>query len=127
MTAQSKNSDVIVQSGDDFIKDQALMEEMYSENSRLRREIERLTNESFKASHRYEKIRLQLSTSNMHLFKLLDEMEERFKNTSDFDSPAICQDYIDAAKHAAQCFNRTNNQLSEAEHWYNNYSLPFKS
>lgn len=91
----------------------------------LNKELDRLISENLKHSEKYNALRLQLSTSNMHLFKFLDEMEARFDNTSKFDSPEICDDYIKAADYCAKYFGRTNNRVSDAKYWYENYSLNF--
>jgi hypothetical protein len=61
----------------------------------------------------------QLSTSNYHLFKFLDEMEGAFDSNEKFDSPQICRDYIDAALYCLNYFGRSNNRVLQAEAWYN--------
>lgn len=120
----------ITQTGDAFLKDQALMTELLEQNALLKKEIDRLTTESLKASEKYEKLRMQLSTSNMHLFKMLDDRESTFYVEQKFDSPEICREYIDAALYCRKYFGRNNHNLStpeEAQEWYDNYSLPFPS
>lgn len=119
MTAQSKETVL-----------DGLLETIEDQNRKLREldkalDLER--EQTLKNSMKYNGIRAQLAMSNLHLFNFLDEMEARFDNTSAFDSPQICKDYLDAAKYTAQYFGRTNNRVTEAEHWYNNYSLPFNS
>lgn len=107
-----------------------LLETIESNNRDLRqlnKELDRINEENLKNSMKYNGIRAQLAMSNLHLFNFLDEMEARFDNTSSFDSPEICKDYMEAAKYTAQYFGRANNRYSEAKHWYDNYSLPFKS
>jgi phage shock protein A len=136
----------IAQDGDQFIKDQALIAEALETIQKLkaerqeilkaantfRKEVDRLTTESLKKSTEFEELRqkfsstrAKLATSNIHLFKFLDETEARFDNTSAFDSPEICRDYMDAASFTAKYFQRTNNRFNEAKHWYDNYSLNF--
>lgn len=107
-----------------------LLETIEDQNRKLReldKALDRERSETLKNSMKYNGIRAQLAMSNLHLFNFLDEMEARFDNTSSFDSPEICKEYMEAAKDTAQYFGRSNNRYSEAKHWYDNYSLPFKS
>jgi hypothetical protein len=102
------------------------VEENEAKLKSLNKEIDRLISENLRHSEKYNGIRLQLSTSNMHLFLFLDEMEARFDKTSEFDSPEICRNYLDAANYCEKYFDRRNNRINDAKHWYDNYSLPFK-
>lgn len=86
---------------------------------RLNKEIDRMIADKLKDAEKYNAIRLQLSTSNMHLFKFLDEMEGRFDADGDFDSPEICKDYIEAATYCKKYFGRDHNRIYLAEQWYN--------
>jgi hypothetical protein len=107
-----------------------LLETIEDQNRKLReldKALDKERSETLKNSMKYNGIRAQLAMSNLHLFNFLDEMEARFDNTSEFDSPEICRDYMDAAKYTAQYFGRLNNRYDQAKHWYDNYSLPFKS
>lgn len=89
----------------------------------LNKEVDRLISENLKHSEKYNSIRLQLSTSNMHLFKMLDEMEARFDANNEFDSPEICRDYLDAANYCKKYFGRNNNRIILAEQWYNEQGI----
>lgn len=101
------------------------VEENEKELKNLSKEIDRLITDNLHHSKKYNGIRQQLSTSNMHLFIFLDEMEARFDNTSAFDSPEICKNYLDAAIYCSNYFGRVNNRINEAKYWYDNYSLNF--
>ncbi len=68
----------------------------------------------------------RLHMSNIHLFKMLDEMEARYDLRDEegmqerFDSPAICLDYIAAAMYCEEHFGRKNNRITQAREWYDN-------
>jgi hypothetical protein len=87
----------------------------------VNKEIDRLLSNLLKESEKYNAVRLQLSTVNRFLFIFLEELEEKFKRESEFESPAICKDYIDAATYCAKYFGRTNNIITYAQQWYDNY------
>lgn len=89
----------------------------------INKEVDRLISENLKQSEKYNSIRLQLSTSNMHLFKMLDEMEARFDANNEFDSPEICRDYLDAANYCKKYFGRNNNRIVLAEQWYSEQGI----
>lgn len=111
----------ITQSGEQFIKDQAIMQIALERIEDQRKEIDRLNSQLLT-------LRLKLSTSNIHLFKFLDEKEAEFDNDERFVSPEICKDYIDAALYCQNYFDRTNNRITDAMAWYNSQdSLPFKT
>lgn len=86
----------------------------------LRAEIDRLNMEAVTNLINFELLKV-------HLRLQLEETEGRFERTNEFDSPAACDDYIKAAKFMAENFGRKDNMITEAKHWYDNYSLPFKS
>jgi hypothetical protein len=97
---------IIADSAKNYMKDQLLMEETLLQ---------------------CERQKSQNSTLRLHLSKFLDEAEERFNRTSEFESPEACIDYLDAAKFMASYYGRVNNKVVEAKHWYDNYSLPYKT
>ena len=51
----------------------------------------------------------------------LDELEGAFDSDEGFASPEIAQDYIDAAKFAADNSGRINNRIRQVEKWLNEY------
>lgn len=114
-------SDVtITQKGDDFIKDQAMMQIMMEQLADQRREIDRLNEVALKKSIEFENMKMKLDTSNMHLFNMLDELEGAFDSDEKFASCEICLQYIDAAAYCQKYFERKHNRVREAEEWYNN-------
>ncbi len=124
MTAQSENKELhrvdevmITQSGNSFIEDQALMEEMLQQLADQRKEIDRLNEQALKSSVEFQKIKSQLQTSNAHLFKMLDEKEAEFERAQEFESVEICIDYIDAALYCQNYFSRKSNWIEEAIGW----------
>lgn len=86
----------------------------------LRAEIDRLNMEAVTNSINFELLKV-------HLRLQLEETEGRFERTNEFDSPEACNDYIKAARFMSENFGRKDNMIKEAKHWYDNYSLPFKS
>jgi hypothetical protein len=109
---------IITQSGTEFLKDQIMMEQMLEQLSEARKEIDRLNAVALEKSVMFERQRLQLVTSNIHLFKLLDEMEGAFDADKKFTSPEICNDYLAAATYCDKTFGRKNNRIVEAQEWY---------
>jgi ribosome-binding ATPase YchF (GTP1/OBG family) len=91
-------------------------------NSLVKRdqEIDRLNNEALKNSVQFLNVGNRLQESNNHLFKMLDEHESAFDSDETFVSPQICVDYIEAAKHCAAYFGRTNNRIKWAQEWLDN-------
>lgn len=65
-----------------------------------------------------------LSTSNMHLDKMLEEKEHEFERTGQFESMEICRDYVDAASYMEKNYGRRNNQVEEAKAWYASQPVP---
>ena len=130
MTAQSKElqqieSVTISQTGEQFLRDQELMQHALERLEDQRKEIDRLNDMNIKNSIKFEelkkdndKVKSQLKTSNRHLFNFLDEMEGRFDSDEKFDSPQICIEYLDAAKYCEKYFDRVNNRVREAQRWY---------
>jgi hypothetical protein len=70
---------------------------------------------------------IDFELTKVHLRLQLQETEGRFERTREFDSTTACEDYIKAAQFMADRFGRKDNMIKEAKHWYDNYSLPFKS
>lgn len=124
----------IHQSGDVYLKDQALMEEMLQQladyrkrNEALKAEVDRLNKSALESSVAFEeqkglimKLRAQLVTSNIHLFKMLDEHEGAFDSDEKFASAEICRDYLDAAIYCEKQFGRVGNKVPQAQEWYDN-------
>ena len=88
--------------------------EAVGQNVSLTREVDRLNTEALKAS-------LKLQTLARHVSTLLDELEGAFDSDEGFASPEIAQDYIDAAKFAADNSGRINNRIRQVEKWLNEY------
>lgn len=89
-------------------------------NSLVKRdeEIDRLNQAALENSITFENIKLKLETSNMHLFKMLDEHEGAFDSDEKFASAEICRDYLDAAMYCEKYFGRVGNKVPQAQEWY---------
>lgn len=115
----------IEQTAEQFLKDQAMMEEMLQQladyrkrNEKLEAEVDRLNKEALENSITFENIKLKLETSNMHLDKMLEEKEHEFDRTQQFESYEICRDYLDGAIYMDKYFNRKSNRIEAAQQWY---------
>lgn len=115
----------IEQTAEQFLKDQALMEEMLQQladyrkrNEKLEAEVDRLNKEALENSITFENIKLKLETSNMHLDKMLEEKEHEFDRLHYFESYEICRDYLDGAIYMDKFFNRKSNRIEAAQKWY---------
>lgn len=122
----------------DLVRDNAILLEqkiaLRAENDRLseqlykamqeaadyRKENERINEILLKRSTDFEQTRLRLVTSNIHLFKMLDEHEGAFDADEKFESAEICRDYLDAAMYCEKYMGRKENRVRQAQEWYDN-------
>lgn len=93
----------IVQSGEDFIKDQELFRKAIDDLEEMR---SRLT--------RYDGV---ISILFYQLSKFLDEFEAAFDRENSCVSREIARDYLDAAIFLEKNFKRTNNRVMAVEQW----------
>lgn len=59
----------------------------------------------------------------MHLAKFLDDFEARFDNDPTELSPELMADYLVAAKHMAEKFNRDYNRRIDVFNYMNEFQL----
>ena len=114
----------ISQTGKQFMEDQLMLETAIQRIEDLRKEVERLNEVALKRSIEFENMKSKLETSNMHLFKFLDEIEGAFDVSCEFSSPEACIEYIDAALYARNYFFRNDlGRIDAAREWYYHYKI----
>jgi hypothetical protein len=117
----------VAQSGQQFLSDQQMMEDLLEQKIRLRKEIETLKTEhslavqACKDHIKQQKEKIELLVH--HCSKLLNEVEGAYDSDEKFASDEFCRDYLDAALFLQNYFGRKYNRTAQAQEWINR--LPY--